>query len=66
MELTVEAAQTQPATGAGAAQLTGTFLDVPESHDGQNAFTFELRFSEEFTLSYVTLRDHAFSVTGAR
>ena len=26
-------------------------------------FTFELRFSEEFPLSYRTLRDHAFTVT---
>ena len=31
---------------------------------GSDAFTFELRFSEEFPLSYVTLRDHAFTVTG--
>ena len=27
-------------------------------------FTFELRFSEEFSLSYVTLQDHAFTVAG--
>ena len=51
--------------------LTAEFRDAPSSHDGQNAFTFELRFSENFDLSYVTLRDHAFtesggSVTGAR
>ena len=39
-------------------------LDTPSSHDGQTAFTFELRFGEEFDLSYVTLRDHAFTVTG--
>ena len=44
--------------------LTAKFLDTPSSHDGQTAFTFELRFSEEFDLSYVTLRDHAFTVTG--
>ena len=44
--------------------LTASIHDAPESHDGQNAFTFELRFSEEFELSYVTLRDHAFTVTG--
>ena len=44
--------------------LTAQFLDTPSSHDGQTAFTFELRFSEEFLLSYKTLRDHAFTVTG--
>ena len=44
--------------------LTASFSNVPNSHDGQTAFAFELRFSEEFGISYVTLRDHAFSVTG--
>ena len=46
------------------APLTAGFSDVPNSHDGQTAFTFELRFSEEFGISYKTLRDHAFTVTG--
>ena len=44
--------------------LTAEFLGAPASHDGQTAFTFELRFSEEFSISYKTLRDHAFTVTG--
>ena len=44
--------------------LTARFEDQPSSHDGQTAFTFELHFSEEFGVSYATLRDHAFSVTG--
>ena len=35
-----------------------------DTHDGQNGFTFELRFSEEFSLSYKTLRDQAFTVAG--
>ena len=52
------------AVGAAPAPLTAEFLDTPSSHDGQTAFTFELRFSEEFDLSYKTLRDHAFTVTG--
>ena len=55
---------TSEATSAVAQPLTAEFLDTPESHDGQTAFTFELRFSEEFGLSYTTLRDHAFAVTG--
>ena len=37
---------------------------MPSSHDGQTAFTFELRFSEQFPISYRTLRDHALVVAG--
>ena len=44
--------------------LTASLDNTPSSHDGESAFTFELRFSEEFDLSYKTLRDHAFTVTG--
>ena len=44
--------------------LTASFEDVPESHDGESAFTFELRFSEELPVGYRTLRDHAFMVSG--
>ena len=43
-------------------QLTATVSAVPESHDGQ--FIFEIRFSDEFEISYKTLRDHTFTVTG--
>ena len=57
-------ARTSAPPSAVAPPLTAQFLDTPPSHDGQTAFTFELRFSEEFDLSYVTLRDHAFTVTG--
>ena len=58
---------TSAATVAVAAKpvpLTASFGNVPNSHDGNAAFTFELRFSEEFSISYKTLRDHAFAVTG--
>ena len=44
--------------------LTVRVENVAASHDGERVFTFELRFSEEFGLSYKTLRDHAFTVTG--
>ena len=37
---------------------------APATHDGSSEFTFEIEFSEEFDLGYVTLRDHAFTVTG--
>ena len=45
-------------------RLTASVHNAPNSHDGSTAFTFELRFSEEFKVSYRTLRDHAFTVTG--
>ena len=44
--------------------LTASYHKVPESHDGTSAFNFELRFSEAPSISYATLRDHAFTVTG--
>ena len=49
-----------------AAPLTASVHDAPESHNGTDAFTFELRFSEtpRRGFSYETLRDHAFTVTG--
>ena len=58
---------TSPATGIVAAvllPLTASLENMPDTHDGQNVFTFELRFSEEFSLSYKMLRDHAFTVAG--
>ena len=44
--------------------LTAQFLDMPTTHDGESAFEFELRFSEEFPLGFKRLRDEAFDVTG--
>ena len=64
---TDDAGNEESLTSAAAAvtqPLTATIHDAPDSHDGQSKFTFELRFSEEFGLSYKTLRDHAFTVTG--
>ena len=37
---------------------------APATHDGSSEFTFEIEFSEEFGLSYKTLRDFAFTETG--
>ena len=51
-------------TTEGETPLTVSLEATTESHNGTDAFTFELRFSEEVELSYVTLRDDdAFSVT---
>ena len=55
---------TNPVAGRPPEPLTARFENQPSSHDGGNIFTFELRFSEQFHLSYKTLRDHAFTVTG--
>ena len=44
--------------------LTASFLAAPSSHDGDNSFTFELRFSEEVEAGYARIRDDAFNVTG--
>ena len=59
-----EESLTSDATAAVTQPLTATIQDAPDSHDGQSKFTFELRFSEQFGLSYKTLRDHAFTATG--
>ena len=40
-------------------------VTAPAAHDGSSEFTFEIEFSEEFNLSYVTLRDLAFTETGS-
>ena len=46
--------------------LTASVSGEPSSHDGQTAFTFELRFSGDPkpNFSYTTMRDHAFTVAG--
>ena len=55
------------AASTGAAALTGAFVAVPPEHDGQTAFTVELRFSEAPAgLSYRTVRDSLFVVSGGR
>ena len=42
-------------------RLRAEFQDVPPKHN--SPFTVEVHFSEEVSLSYKTLRDHAFTVT---
>ena len=61
---TLTSAATDAVASAPASPLTASLENVATSHDGESAFTFELRFSEEFGISYKTLRDHAFTVTG--
>ena len=63
---TREAREAQGAQEAAETPLTAAIHDAPESHDGQEDFTFELRFSEEPRKAFSdnTLQDHAFTVTG--
>ena len=63
---TREAREAQGGQEAAETPLTAAIHDAPGSHDGQEDFTFELRFSEELKegFSSLTLRDHAFTVTG--
>ena len=50
----------------GPAPLTASFEDLPEAHDGENAFRFRLAFSERIAISFRSLREDAFEVTGGR
>ena len=60
-----ETSSEEAATPVNPTPLTATTHDKPSSHDGSAAFTFELRFSEDIEgLSYTTLQEHAFTLTG--
>ena len=53
------------AASAAAGALTGTFSAVPREHDGTEAFTLTLTFSDEPSgLSYKTVRDSLFTEEG--
>ena len=57
---------TSVATGIVAAALlplTVSLENNPATHNGTDVFTFEIRFSEEFPLSFRTLKLHALQVT---
>ena len=61
----LSAAVSDTVAGPPTGPLTASFQDVPASHDGDSTFTFGLQFSEDVAgLSYTTLRDDAFTVTG--
>ena len=63
-----ESKQTREAQEPAETPLTAAIHDAPKLHDGQEDFTFELRFSEnpKEDFSYETLKDHAFTVTGGK
>ena len=57
---------TDTVDGPPSEPLTASFAGMPAEHDGSSEFTFTLTFSEEpdEDLSYRTLRDDAFDVSG--
>ena len=57
-------AATEAVAGPPQEPLTASFSNEPSSHDGENVFTFDLHFSEEFSVSYKRLRDQAFIASG--
>ena len=63
---TLTSAATDAVAGLPPEPLTVSLENEADAHDGETPFTFELRFSEEFHLSYTTLRDHAFTVAGGK
>ena len=65
-EETLTSAATDAVARPPSEPLTVSLENTPEAHDGEAAFTFELRFSEEFDLNYKTLRDHALRVIGEK
>ena len=62
--LSNEAVLTVPGPAGDGPELTAQFENVPEAHDGQSAFSFHVAFSEDIGISYQTLRDESFTVTG--
>ena len=50
----------------GPPPLTASFEGMPEAHDGAGAFTFRVAFSENIGISYRSLREDAFAVSGGR
>ena len=44
--------------------LTASFASAPETHDGENGFTFRIAFSEDVEITPEDMRDHALLVTG--
>ena len=46
--------------------LTASFEGMPGEHNGEDAFTFRVAFSEDIGISFQALREEAFAVTNGR
>ena len=63
---TISATVAGPAEESSEVPLTASFEAVPGEHDGESAFRFRVAFSERIAISYRSLREDAFAVTGGR
>ena len=63
-EETLTSAATEAVAAAPVPLTVSVTVSAPATHDGSSEFTFDIEFSEEFGLSYRTLKFHAFNVTG--
>ena len=52
------------AVAAASEPLTASFEGVPAEHAGQGSFSFRVAFSDGISISYKTVRDASFRVTG--
>ena len=56
-----------PAVETGPAPLTASFVDMPDEHDGESAFTFRIAFSERVGwMNGRRLRENVVAVAGGR
>ena len=67
LSATISATVAGPAVETGPAALTASFVDMPDEHDGESAFTFRIAFSERVGwMNGRRLREHVVAVTGGR
>ena len=50
--------------GAEPDLLTARFFGVPDSHDGDSSFSFNIEFTHDLVTSAADMKDHALTVTG--
>ena len=55
---------TDGSAGHAVDRLTGRFVNVPQSHDGESEFTFRLAFVKDVGISPESLREDALTATG--
>ena len=55
-----------PAVESGPAGLTARFVGMPSEHRGEGGFRFRVAFSEDIGISFRSLREDTFTVTGGR
>ena len=67
LSATISATVAGPAVETGPAPLTASFVDMPDEHDGESAFTFRIAFSEPLSwMNGRRLRENVVAVSGGR